>query len=229
LKISFISIFPDFIDSFKQHSIVRKAIKEERIEIENVNLRDFSTKKKKHVDDYIYGGGPGMLLLIEPVVNAIESVKQENSHVILLGPRGKRFNQSKAVELSTKQEHIILICGHYEGIDSRIKHYIDEELSIGDFIITGGEMAAMIVADAIIRLIPGVIKQDSIESETFDKNRIEYDQYSKPIDFRGYKVPSVLTSGNHGLIREWKKRNAIENTIDYIYKRKPNKEGEDGN
>ncbi len=229
MKISFISIFPNFIDAFKNHSIIRKSIKEGLVEIENINLRDFATKKKGHVDDYIYGGGPGMLLLIEPVVNAIESVKQENSHVILLGPRGKRFNQSKAIELSTTKEHIILICGHYEGIDSRIKNYIDEELSIGDFIITGGEMAAMIVADAIVRLIPGVINQESIESETFDKNRVEYDQYSKPLDFRGDKVPEVLTCGNHGLIREWKKRNSIENTLDYIYKRKPNKEAKDGN
>lgn len=229
MKISFITLFPEYFEAFKKHSIISKSIKNELISIEIIDIRDYAKDKHKKVDDYIYGGGKGMLILIEPVVEAIESVKTDKSFTIFLGPKGKRFNQNKAKEFSNyfftkKIDHLILISGHYEGIDSRIKYFIDEEISIGDFILTGGELPSMVLADSIIRLLPSVLGKEVIEQETFENNHLEYDQYSKPIDFRGKKVPDVLLSGDHNKIILWKKKNAINNTIDYLI-RKGNSDG----
>ncbi len=216
-KISFITLFPELFESFKEHSIIRKAISQNEVEIDIVSIRDFATDKNQTVDDYIYGGGHGMLLLIEPVVKAIESIKTDDSYVIYLGPKGKRFTQRQAKSFSqTEYKHLIFISGHYEGIDSRISHFIDEEISIGDFILTGGEYPSIIVADAIIRLIPNVLKEGVTDDETFENNYIEYNHYSKPIDFRGYEVPQVLLSGDHKKIERWRKKNALDNTINYL-------------
>ncbi len=217
MKITFISIFPEYFEGFKNHSIIKQAIIKKKIIIEVINQRDFA--KKGIVDDTVYGGGPGMLLLIEPLVKALEFVKEKDSKVFLLSPRGVIHNQENAKTL-IHFKHIIFICGHYEGVDARIKNYIDGEISIGEFILTGGEQAAMVVADSLIRLIPGVIKKDSHENESFENNLIECDQFSKPIDFEGHKVPEVLLSGNHQKINKWRKQNAIDNTIELIQKKK---------
>ncbi len=224
-KISFITLFPNIFESFKEHSIIKKAISAQKIEVEILDIRDFATDKNQTVDDYIYGGGHGMLLLIEPIVNAIESIKTKQSHIIFMGPKGKRFTQKQAKQFSTKEyKHLIFISGHYEGIDSRIKYFIDEEISIGDFILTGGEYPSMIVADSIIRLIPHVLKDGVTDDETFENNYIEYDHYSKPIDFRGYEVPQVLLSGDHNKIKRWREKNALDNTINYLTQKREEEE-----
>ena len=212
MKITFISIFPDYFNSFKQHSIIRNALNRKLIEIETVNPRDYSMKNQ--VDDTLYGGGSGMLLMIEPIVRAINLVKNKDSHIVLLGPRGKTLNQTK-VRTMTKIKHLILICGHYEGVDSRIRNYIDEEISIGEYILTGGETASIVLVDSIIRLLPGVIKDESHQDETFENDGLlEYDQYTKPIDYDGHIVPNVLQSGNHKNIKKWRRQNSIDRTIE---------------
>ncbi len=200
MKITFISIFPEYYESFKNHSIIKNALNKELVQIEQVNPRDFT--EDGQIDDYIYGGGSGMLLMIEPIVKAINSVKTDDSYVALVGPRGNTLDQQKVRSMTTIK-HLILICGHYEGIDSRIKHYIDEEISIGDYIITGGETASMIIADSIIRLLPGVIKEESHQDESFENDGLlEHDQFTKPLSYDGHNVPEVLTSGNHEDIKK---------------------------
>ncbi len=217
MRVTFISLFPDYFDNFAKHSIIKNAIREGKVTIDTVNPRNF-VKEKENVDDYVYGGGAGMLMLIEPLVKAIESVKTDESYVVLLGPRGQKHNQKKAKKLS-KVKHLILICGHYEGVDSRIKHFIDEELSVGDYILTGGEPAAVAVADSVIRLVDGVIKEESHQNESFENNLLEHDQFSKPVDFRGHKVPDVLLSGNHQEIAKWRKQNQIDVTAKVLLKK----------
>lgn len=217
MKITFITLFPEYIESFKNHSIIKNAISKNLIEIEQVNPRDFTEDGK--VDDTLFGGGSGMLIKIEPIVKAIKSVRTDNSKVILLGPRGSVHDQESAISLS-KEKHLILISGHYEGIDARIKHYIDYELSIGDFIVTGGELPSMVVADSVIRLIKGVIKEESHLNESFmNKKILEWDNFTQPREFEGHKVPEVLLTGNHKLIDEWKKQNSIDNTVEKILKK----------
>ena len=220
MRITFISLFPEYYNDFKKHSIIKNAINKKIIKVETINPRDFSIDNQ--VDDTIYGGGSGMLLMIEPIVKAINSVKQENSHIVFVGPRGKVLNQKKVKDLGSKK-HIIFICGHYEGVDSRIINYIDEEISVGEFILTGGEIASMMIADSIIRILPGVIKEESHKNESFEKDGIiEYDQFTKPIDFEGHKVPSVLVSGNHKDINKWRKQNSIDRTIELELKKGSN-------
>ncbi len=217
MKITFISLFPEYFDNFKKHSIIKNAIKKNIVKIETINPRDFS--EDNQVDDTIYGGGAGMLLMIEPIVKAIRSVKTKDSHVVFVGPRGKVLEQRKVKALKEKK-HIILICGHYEGVDSRIINYIDEEISIGEFIITGGELASMIIADSVIRILPGTIKEESYENESFEKNGlVEYDQFTKPINFDGHKVPEVLLGGNHKNINKWRKQNSLDRTIELELKK----------
>lgn len=223
MKITFISLFPKYYEGFIEHSIIKNAINKKIIEIEVISPRDFS--KNNMVDDYIYGGGSGMLMMIEPIVEAIRSVKTTNSHVVLVGPRGKTLNQKIVREMSTNIEHLILICGHYEGVDARIKKYIDEEISIGDYILTGGETASMIIADSIIRLLPGVIKEESHQDESFENNGLlEHDQFTKPIDFEGNKVPEVLLNGNHQEILKYRRQSSIDRTIEVEILKNKNKE-----
>lgn len=212
MKITFITLFPEYFDFFKTHSIIKNAINEQKVKIKLINPRDFVKDKNKQVDDYIYGGGPGMLMLIEPVVKAIEKAKTKDSFIIYTSPKGKRFSQTIAKEFAFNHKDIIIVCGHYEGIDARIKYFIDLEISLGDFILTGGEIAAMAIADAIIRLIPGVINQDSLINESFENDLIENDHYTRPQTFRNLSVPSVLLSGDHKKIENWRRENAIKNT-----------------
>lgn len=217
MKITFISLFPEYYQSFKNHSIIKNALNKKQIILEEVNPRDFTVDGQ--IDEYIYGGGRGMLLMIEPIVKAINSIKTKDSYIVLVGPRGNTLNQQK-VRSMVNIKHLILICGHYEGIDSRIKDYIDEEISIGDYIITGGETASMIIADSIIRLLPGVIKEESHQEESFENDGLlEYDQFTKPIEFGGKKIPDVLLSGNHKDIKKWRRQNSIDRTIEVKLKK----------
>ena len=210
MKIDILTIFPSMFDGFLSNSIIKRAISKGVIDINIIDIRPFSDDKNKKIDDYPLGGGAGMVLMCEPIFNAIESLKTEESEVIMLTPSGKEFNQKMAYEFSSKK-HLILLCGHYEGFDERIKTIIDKTISIGPYVLTGGELPAMIVVDAITRLIPGVIKQESLENET-TSNLVDYPVYTKPVDFRGLKVPEVLLSGHHANIEKWRMEQRIKLT-----------------
>ncbi|SUY47267.1 tRNA (guanine-N(1)-)-methyltransferase [Clostridium putrefaciens] len=205
MKIDILTLFPEMFSVFN-HSILAKAREKGIIDINCFNIRDFTENKHKKVDDYPYGGGAGMVMSPQPIVDCIKHVKENNGgRVIFLGPKGTTFTQSKANDLS-KEENIIFLCGHYEGIDERVYNYIDEEISLGDFILTGGEMAAIPVIDSICRLVPGVLSSSSsYEDESFYNGLLEYPQYTRPEVFNGERVPEVLISGHHENIRKWRK------------------------
>lgn len=203
MKIDVLTLFPDMFKVILDNSIIKRAISSNKVSINLVNIRDFSTLSNNQVDDTPYGGGGGMVLMCEPVFSAIESVRKENSYVVMLTPSGKLYNQSKAFEFS-KKEHLIILCGHYEGFDERIKTLVDEEISIGDFVLTGGEIPAMSIIDSVTRLVPGVISEESLTSESFTDNLLDYPVYTKPQVFRGMKVPDVLISGDHKKIEEYR-------------------------
>ena len=203
MQIDILTLFPEMFEGFLTESIIKRAIEKEHIKINIINFRDYTNDPHGKVDDTPFGGGAGMVLQIEPIYNALKAIKKDDSHTILLTPNGKTFNQNKAKKLSVKK-HIILICGHYEGFDYRIKELVDEEISIGNFVLTGGELPAMMISDAIIRLIPGVISSESLESESFDDDLLDYPVYTKPRDFNGMVVPEVLLSGNHAKIEEYR-------------------------
>lgn len=211
MKITILTLFPNMFEPLNE-SIIKRAIDDKKIEIELVNIRDFASAPHYKCDDIPFGGGAGMVMLCEPLFKAIESVLTAESKIFYMSPRGSVFSQSKAYEMS-KLQHIILVCGHYEGIDQRVIDYFNiEELSIGDYVLTGGELPAMVVADAISRLVGGVISSDSLLDESFSNGLLEYDQYTRPADFRGLKVPEILLSGHHANIEKWRKQNSIKNT-----------------
>lgn len=214
MKIDILTLFPEFFSSLTNWSIIGRAYEENKVEINSINIRDFSKNKHKKVDDYPFGGGSGMVMKPEPIFDAINSVKNQDSRVIYLSPQGKRFNQEIANELS-KEEHLILLCGHYEGIDNRIvSHYVDEEISIGDFVLTGGEIPAMIIIDAVVRLLPGVLRSDeSFIDESHYNGLLEYPQYTRPREFNGHFVPDILLSGNHQKIEAWRKEESLKATL----------------
>lgn len=214
MKITILTLFPEMFDGLLSNSIVKRAISKNKVEFELVNIRDFSNDKNHRVDDYPTGGGAGLVMKCQPIYDALESVKTPNSKIFLTSPRGKTFNQQKAVELS-KEEHLIFICGHYEGIDERINKYADELVSIGDFILTGGELAVMAISDSIIRLIPGVISSESTVEESFNNSLLEYPQYTFPYSFNGDMIPDILFSGNHEAIRKWRKKQSLSLTQKY--------------
>ena len=209
MKINILTLFPEMFDIFN-HSIIGKAKDKGLVQIEPINIRDFTLNKHKKVDDYPYGGGAGMVMTPQPLVDSIRHCKKANKgKVIFLGPRGKTFNQKMAMELS-KEEELIFICGHYEGIDERVYKHIDLEISLGDFILTGGEMAAIPVIDSILRLKNGVLgKEESYEEESFSEGLLEYPQYTRPEEFEGDKVTEVLLSGHHENIRKWRRAKSI--------------------
>lgn len=211
MKIDILTLFPEMFSPLRE-SIIKRAVEDGKVEIAVTNIRDFALPPHFKCDDEPFGGGAGMVMMCEPLFKSIESVKKDNSKIFYMSPRGKVFNQGLAREYS-KFEHIILICGHYEGIDQRvIDHFNIEELSIGDYVLTGGELPAMVVADSIIRLLPGVLNDDSTVEESFSTNLLEYDQYTRPAEFMGQKVPNVLLSGNHKKIAQWRQENSIKNT-----------------
>ena len=218
MKISILTLFPDMFTGFLETSIIKKAILKEHVEIEVVDMRSFTQDKHNRVDDYPYGGGAGLVLMCQPVVDAIESVRTQKSKVILLSPQGPTFNQGRAYDLANEEE-LVLVCGHYEGIDQRaIDLCIDQEISIGDYVLTGGELGAMVLSDAIIRLLPGVLSDDeSFEIESHYNGLLEFPQYTRPRIFKDLKVPDILLSGNHKKIEEWRFKESIKAT----YKNRP--------
>ncbi len=214
MRIDILTLFPNMFDGFLSESIIKRAIEKGSVKINIVNIRDYTTYNNNQVDDYAYGGGSGMILMCEPVYNALMSVKDDNSKVILMTPRGKTYNQGYAKEL-VKESHIIIICGHYEGFDERIRSFVDIEVSIGDFILTGGEIPSMLITDSVVRLIDGVITSGSLESESFNSNLLDYPVYTKPRVFMGMEVPEVLLSGNHKNIDEYRKSEQLRITREY--------------
>ncbi len=214
MKISIITLFPEMFEGPFAHSMLWKAQKEGLLELKIVNLREYGEGPRKTVDDTPYGGGAGMVLKCEPVFAAVEEIKQKspNAKVLMMTPRGKRYSQVDAKRLS-KYNDIIILCGHYEGFDERILSIVDEEISMGDFVLTGGEIPAMALVDSVVRLIPGVLGHgDSAHDESFSAGLLEYPQYTRPEEFRGMKVPDVLKGGNHAEIAKWRKAQAVEKT-----------------
>ena len=212
MKISILTLFPEMFSIF-DHSIIGRARENNLVDFSLLNIRDYTLNKHKKVDDYPYGGGPGMVMAPQPIVDTIRKAKEDNKgKVIFLGPRGKTFNQELAKDLS-KEENLIFLCGHYEGIDERVYKHIDMEISLGDFVLTGGEMAAIPVIDSILRLIPGILgKEESFMEESFYNGLLEYPQYTRPEDFEGDKVPEVLLSGHHENIRKWRRVKSLNIT-----------------
>ena len=217
MKIDILTLFPEMFDGFLNTSIIKRARELGKVDINVHNFRDYSLDKHGRVDDYPYGGGAGMVLMCEPIFRAIESIRTEESIVIMLSPTGSVFKQQMAIDLS-KQKHIILLCGHYEGFDERIKTIVDMEVSIGDYVLTGGEVPSMVITDAVTRLIPGVITSASLDSESFNDGLLDYPNYTRPEEFRGMRVPEVLLSGHHKNIEKYRQEEQIrltkENRID---------------
>ena len=211
MKIDILTLFPNMFTGFLSESIIKRAIESEKVEINIIDFRKYTKLNNNQVDDTAFGGGAGMVIMCDPIVSAIEDIKTPDSHIILLDPKGKLYKQSKAKEYS-KYKHLILICGHYEGIDERIKHFVDEVVGIGDYVLTGGELPAMIIADSVIRLLPGVITSDSLDSESFNDNLLDYPVYTKPRSYRGYEVPEVLLSGDHKKINEYRQNERLRLT-----------------
>ncbi len=218
-----LTLFPEMIDAALSHSIIGRAVKEGIIDVEAVNIRDFSKDKHRHVDDYPYGGGAGMVMQPQPIYDAYKSIEEKagklgKARVIYMSPQGKRFDQKMAEELS-KEDSIILLCGHYEGVDERIiEEIVTDEISIGDFVLTGGELAAAAIIDAVSRLVPGVLnKEESYEVESFSDGLLEYPQYTRPPVFMGREVPEVLLSGHHANIDKWRREQSIIRT----YQKRP--------
>ncbi len=214
MKIDILTLFPNMFDGFKTESIIKRAIEKGKVEINIIDIRNYTPYKNNQVDDYQFGGGGGMIMMCEPVFNAVESIKTDDSHVIIMSPRGKTYNQSKAKEL-TSYKHLIIICGHYEGFDERIYSLADECISIGNFILTGGELPSMMISDSVIRLLDGVITDTSLEYESFNDNLLDYPVYTKPREFRGMEVPEVLVSGDHKKINEYRESERIRITKEY--------------
>lgn len=214
MKIDILTLFPEFFSTLNDWSIIGRAIKNEILSINYINIRDFSQDKHRNVDDYPFGGGPGMVMTPQPLYDCISSVKKDNSKIIYLSPQGKVLDQDILNRLS-KEEHLVFLCGHYEGIDNRIiDKCIDEEISIGDYVLTGGEIPAMVMVDGIVRLLKGTLRnEESYEDESHYDGLLEYPQYTRPREFRGIKVPEVLLSGNHKKIKEWKKYQSLKTTL----------------
>ncbi len=212
MRFDILTLFPEVINAYIKESIIKRAILKGLIQVNVVNIRDYTLLKNGQVDDTPYGGGSGMVLMCEPVVRAIEAVKSDDALVYLLTPQGKVFNHGLAEDLVNKTKHLILVCGHYEGFDERILNFVDGEISIGDFVLTGGELPALVILDTISRFIPEVIKEDSFVNDSFKDGLLDYPLYTKPRDFRGLLVPEVLLSGDHKKIKEYRDNEKIRVT-----------------
>ena len=211
MKIDILTLFPGLFDGFVTESIIKRCIDKGIVDINVVDFREYSELNNKQVDDTPYGGGGGMVLRCEPLFSAIRDLKTSDSLVILMTPDGCVYNECMALDLS-KEKHLIFVCGHYEGFDERIRTLVDIEISIGDYVLTGGELPAMVVSDSIIRLLDGAISSDSLVSESFTDNLLDYPTYTKPRVFEGMEVPRVLLSGDHKRIDEWRNSKRIEKT-----------------
>lgn len=211
MKIDVLTLFPNMFEGFLNESIMKRARDFKKVEINIHNIRDYSTDPHKRVDDYSYGGGAGMVLMPQPIFDAVKMLKTKDTTVILLTPQGKRYDQQYAKELSSLK-HLLIICGHYEGFDERIRTLADVELSIGDFVLTGGEVAAMAIIDSTVRLIEGVITKESYECDSFQDGLLDYPVYTHPASYNGLNVPDVLLSGHHENIRKWRLEQQIKRT-----------------
>jgi tRNA (guanine37-N1)-methyltransferase len=218
MKIDVLTLFPEMFAGVFGNSILKKAADKQAVQYNVINFREFSDNKHQTVDDYPYGGGAGMVLKPQPIFDAVESLnikgEQQKSRVILLCPQGERLNQKKAEELS-KEKHLIFICGHYEGYDERIRqHLVTDEISIGDYVLTGGELGAMVIIDSVVRLLPEVLgNEESHQKDSFSTGLLEHPHYTRPADFRGMKVPDVIISGNHKNIEEWRAKESLRRTL----------------
>lgn len=216
MRFYILTLFPEMFESLK-HSIIGRACNEGRIEINCIDIRDFSNNKHRHIDDYPYGGGAGMVMQPQPIYDAYMSIKDklsDNCPVIYMSPQGKTLNQTMSVSYS-KLEDMVILCGHYEGVDERlIEEIVTAEVSIGDYVLTGGELGAMVLIDSVARLIPGVLnKEESFQDESFTDNLLEYPQYTRPVEFMGRKVPDILLSGHHKKVDEWRREQSILRTL----------------
>ena len=211
MKIDILTLFPSMFDGFINESIIKRSIEKKLVEVNIHNIRDYSIDPHKKVDDYGFGGGKGMVLMPQPIFDAVEALKTSDSKVILMTPQGIKYDQETAYNL-TREKHLIIICGHYEGFDERIRTLADIELSIGDYVLTGGELAACVISDSIIRLLDGVITKESLESESFTDNLLDYPVYTKPRVFRGMEVPEVLVSGDHAKINKYREEQRLQKT-----------------
>lgn len=209
--IDVLTLFPNMYDNFLTESIIKRAVDDKKVKVNIHNIRDYTVYNNKQVDDYPFGGGGGMILMCDPIFRAIDDLKKEDSIVIMMTPSGKVFKQSIAYDLS-KNKHLIILCGHYEGFDERIKSIVDLELSIGDYVLTGGELPSMVVMDSVIRLIDGVINENSLMTESFNDGLLDYPNYTKPVEYRGMKVPEVLLSGHHQNIAKYRHEEQIRLT-----------------
>ena len=213
MKFDILTINPERFPNYFNSSILKRAINNNIIECNTIDFREYSGNKHNTVDDYSYSGGAGMLIRVDPIHRALTHIKDyEKAYVILTSPSGNQFNQKKALELS-KKEHLIIICGHYEGVDARVLNYVDEEISIGDYVLTGGEVPALVIVDSVSRLIPGVISEDSISTESFNDDLLEYPQYTRPQEYDGHSVPEILLSGHHAKIKKWQRYEALKKTL----------------
>ncbi|MEN2464595.1 tRNA (guanosine(37)-N1)-methyltransferase TrmD [Ornithinibacillus sp. FSL M8-0202] len=218
MQIDILTLFPEMIESVFNTSILKKAQEKEKFHYNLVNFRDYTENKHNKVDDYPYGGGAGMVLSPQPIFDAVEAVtkdKEAKPRVVLMCPQGERYTQKKAEEFA-KEEHLVIICGHYEGYDERIReHLVTDEISIGDYILTGGELGAMVVVDSVVRLLPDVLgNQESAPQDSYSTGLLEHPHYTRPADFRGMKVPEVLTSGDHAKIEAWRKAESLKRTYE---------------
>lgn len=215
IRFDVLTLFPDMFNNIMNESIIGRAVNEGLVEINPVNIRDYTLDKHNRVDDYPYGGGAGMVMQAQPIYDAYKSVAKEDKSipVIYMSPQGKKFTQQMAKELALN-DRIILLCGHYEGVDERLlEEIVTDEISIGDYVLTGGELPAMVVIDTISRLIPGVLADDSTKEESFSNGLLEYPQYTRPAEFMGKKVPEVLLSGHHANIKKWREEEAYKRTL----------------
>lgn len=216
MHIDILTLFPEMFHGVMESSILKKAADKEQFSYQLVDFRDYSTHKHKKVDDYPYGGGAGMVLTPQPIFDAVETVKKEKAsrpRVVLLCPQGETYTQGKAEELA-QEDHLIFICGHYEGYDERIReHLVTDEISIGDYVLTGGELGAMVVIDSVVRLLPEALgNEESAQQDSFSTGLLEYPHYTRPFDFRGLKVPDILLSGNHANIETWRRKESLKRT-----------------
>lgn len=212
MKITVMTLFPEFFDSFQTTSIIKRALDREQVVFETIDFRQYTKDKHQHVDDTPCGGGQGMLLSCQPIVDCIRAIRQPETVVVMLSPQGQTFHQQTAHHFAQEVHHLVILCGHYEGFDERIRDYVDMEVSLGDFVLTGGEPAALVMCDAIIRLLDGVILKDSHVDDSFENGLLEYPQYTRPIEYDGKAVPAVLLSGHHANIQRWRLKESLRRT-----------------
>lgn len=209
MKITILTLFPEMFEGFISNSIIKRAISKKLVKIKLINIRDFTLDKYGRVDSSPVGGGAGLIMKCQPIIDALKKYKKKNSYTVLLSPSGNTYNQQKAHQFLNKTKDLIIICGHYEGIDYRINDYVDEQINIGDYILTGGEIAAMAISDSLIRLLDGAIAKDSTVEESFENGLLEYPQYTEPYNYDNKLIPSILYSGNHEAIKKWRQKQSL--------------------